>query len=82
MVIEFNDKSLVTNVCRDALQLKSLENGPIEKFLVSGGEFPQVFDQMLIAVTADWLLLGGRKLGSGMLADRFVGRPMPLLAVR
>ena len=40
VVIEFNNKSLLTNVCRDALQLKSLENGPVEKFLVSGGKFP------------------------------------------
>lgn len=82
VVIELNDESLLTNVCRDALQLKSLENGPIEEVLVSGGEFPQALDQILIAVTTDWLLLRGRKLRSGMLADRLVGRPVTLLAVR
>ena len=82
VVIEFNNESLLTNVCRDALQLESLENDPVEKFLMSGGEFPEVLDQILVTVAADWLLLRGRKLGSGMLADRFVGRPVPLLAVR
>lgn len=82
MIIEFNDESLLTNVCGDALQLKSLENGPVEKFLVSGGEFPQALDQILIVLTTDWLLLRGRKLRSRMLADRFVGRPVAFLAVR
>lgn len=82
MVVEFNDESLLTDVCRDALQLESLEDGPIEKFLVSGGEFPQALDQVLIVVAIGWLLLRGRKLRSGMVADRFVGRPVTLLAVR
>lgn len=71
VVIEFNNKSLLTNVCRDALQLKSLENGPVEKFLVSGGKFPQAFDHVLIVVAIGWLLRG-RKLRSGMLTGRFV----------
>ena len=59
MVIEFNDESLLTNVCRDALQLESLENGPVEKILMSGGKFPQVLDQIIIAVATGWLLLCG-----------------------
>lgn len=72
MVIKLDDESLLTNVGRDALQLKSLENGPIEKFLMSGGEFPQVLDHALVVITADRLLLGSRELRSGMLTDGFV----------
>lgn len=72
MVIELDYESLLTNVGRDALQLKSLENGPVEEFLMSGGEFPQVLDHALAVVTADWLLIGSRELRSCMLADRFV----------
>ena len=72
MVIKLDDESLLTNVGRDALQLKSLENGPIEKFLMSGGEFPQVLDHTLVVITADRLLLGSRELRSGMLTDGFV----------
>ena len=82
MVIELDDESLLTDVCRDALQLKSLENRPVEQFLVSGGEFPQALDQILVVATAGRLLFGGRHLRRGMLADRFVGRPVTLLAVR
>ena len=72
MVIKLDDESLLTNVGRDALQLKSLENGPIEKFLMSGGEFSQVLDHALVVITADRLLLGSRELRSGMLTDGFV----------
>ena len=72
MVIKLDDESLLTNVGRDALQLKSLENGPIEKFLMSGGEFAQVLDHALVVITADRLLLGSRELRSGMLTDGFV----------
>lgn len=72
MVVELNDESLLTDVGRDAFQLKSLENGPIEKFLMSGGKFPQVLDHALIVMTTDWLLLASGDLGSGMLANRFV----------
>ena len=72
MVIKLNDKSLLTDIGRDALELKGLENGPIEKLLMSGGEFPQVLDHALIVLTTHWLLLGSRNLRSGMLADRFV----------
>lgn len=72
MVIELNDESLLTNVGRDALQLKSLENDPIEKFLMSGGKFPQVLGHVLVVVSTDWLLFGSRELGSGMLTNRFV----------
>lgn len=72
MVIKLNDKSLLTDIGGDALQLEGLENGPIEKVLMSGGEFPQILDHALIVVSAQWLLLGSRDLGSGMLADRFV----------
>ena len=68
MVIELNNESLLTDVCGDALQLKGLENGPIEKFLMSGGKFPQVLDHGLIVR----LLLCGRDLRSGVLTDRFV----------
>ena len=82
VVIEFNNESLLTDVCWDALQLKSLENGPIEKILVSGGEFPEALDQILIVVTTGWLLLRGRKLRGGVLANRFVGRPVAFLTVR
>ena len=72
MVIKLDDESLLTDVGRDALQLKSLENGPIEKFLMSGGEFPQVLDHALVVIAADRLLLGSRELRSGMLTDGFV----------
>lgn len=72
MVVKLDDESLLTNVGRDALQLKSLENGPVEEFLMSGGEFPQVLDHALVVVTADWLLFGSRNLRSCMLANRFV----------
>jgi len=72
VVIKLDDESLLTNVGRDALQLKSLENGPIEKFLMSGGEFAQVLDHALVVITADRLLLGSRELRSGMLTDGFV----------
>jgi hypothetical protein len=72
VVIELNDESLLANVGRDAFQLKSLENGPIEKLLMSGGKFPQVFDHALVVLATRWLLLSGRDLRSGMLADRFV----------
>ena len=82
MVIELNDESLLANVGRDTLQLKSLENGPIEEFLMSGSEFPQVLDHALIVVASHWLLLGSGDLRSGVLANHFVGRPMALLAVR
>ena len=82
MVIELNDESLLTDVGRDALQLKSLENGPVEKFLMSGGELPQVLDHALVVLTTRWLLFGSGYLRGGMLADGFVRRPMTLLAVR
>ena len=72
MVIKLDDESLLTNVGRDALQLKSLENGPIEKFLMSGGEFPQVLDHALVVLSTNWLQLGSRDLRRGMLAGRFV----------
>ena len=72
MVIKLDDESLLTNVGRDALQLKGLENGPIEKFLMSGSEFPEVLDHALVVITADRLLLGSRELRSGMLTDGFV----------
>ena len=71
VIIKLDDESLLTNVGRDALQLKSLENDPIEKFLVSGSKFPQVLDHVLVVISAN-RLLGSRELGSGMLADRFV----------
>jgi len=72
VVIKLNDESLLANVGRDAFELESLENGPIKKLLMSGGKFPQVFDQVFVVVTTDWLLLGSRHLRSGMVADRFV----------
>ena len=72
MVIELNDESLLTNVGRDAFQLKSLKNGPIEEFLMSGGKLPQVLDHVLVVLTTRWLLLGSRDLRRGMLAGRFV----------
>lgn len=72
VVIELNDESLLTNVGRDTLQLEGLENDPVEKFLMSGSEFPQVLDYTLVVVTRHRLLLGSRDLRSGMLADRFV----------
>ena len=72
MVIELDDKSLLTNVGGDALELKGLENGPIEKFLMSGGKFPQVLDHVLVVLSTHWLLLGSRNLGSGMLTGRFM----------
>jgi len=72
VVIKLNDESLLTNVGGDALELKSLENGPIEKFLMSGGKFPQVLGHVLVVITADRLLPGSRELRSGMLTDRFV----------
>jgi hypothetical protein len=67
VVIELDDESLLANIGRDALQLKSLENDPIEKFLMSGGKFPQVLDHTFVVLTADWLHLSG-----GMLTDRFM----------
>ena len=72
VVIELNDESLLTNVGGDAFQLESLENGPVKELLMSGGKFSQMLDHVLIVLAAGWLLLGGRDLGSGMLADRFV----------
>jgi len=72
VVIKLNDESLLANVGRDALKLKSLEDDPIEKLLMSGGKFPQVFNHVLVVVTTDWLLVCSRDLRSGMLADRFV----------
>jgi hypothetical protein len=72
VVIELNDESLLTDVGWDALQLKSLEHGPVEKFLVGGGEFPETLDHVLVVVAINWLLLSGRELGGGMLADVFV----------
>lgn len=72
MVVKLNDKSLLTNVGRDALKLKGLENGPVEKFLMSGGEFAEVLDHILVVLSTHWLLFGSRNLRSGMLADRFV----------
>jgi hypothetical protein len=82
VVIEFNNEGLLTNVCRDALQLKSLENDPVEEFLVSGSELPQALDHILIVVTAHRLVFCGRELRSRVLADGFMGRPMTLLAIR
>lgn len=72
MVIELNDESLLTNVGRDTLQLKSLENSPIEKFLMSGGKLSEVLDHILVVLATCWLLLGSGNLRSGMLADCFV----------
>ena len=72
MVIELNDESLLTNVGRDALELKGLENGPIEKLLMSGSKFPQVLDHALVVLSTHRLLFGSRNLRSGMLADGFV----------
>ena len=72
MVIKLNDKSLLTDVGRDALELKGLKNGPIEKFLMSRGKFPQVLDHALVVLSTNWLQLGSRDLRRGMLAGRFV----------
>jgi len=72
VVIELDNESLLTNVGRNALQLKGLENDPIKKFLMSGSKFPQVLDHVFIVVTRHWLLLCSRELRGGMLADRFV----------
>ena len=72
MVIEFNNESMLTDICRDSFELKSLEYGPIEEILVGRSKLSKVLDYILVVVTIERLLLCGRKLRSRVLADHFV----------
>jgi hypothetical protein len=48
---------------------------------VLGGEAAEELGDVFVRVVgADWLLLNRGHLGHGVLADLFVGRPMPSLA--
>jgi hypothetical protein len=73
MVAQFDEEGALTDVCRNAFQLKSLETCPTEESGVGGCKFSEVLGKIFVGIARPHgLLLHSRYLIRGVLADRFV----------
>lgn len=66
-------------VGRETLDLEGLEPNPVQQDVVGGGKSAQISDNVVIRVPKSVYL---RKVPRSMLADRFMHRPVRLLASR